>query len=230
MSSKSKSGDAGSKTRRGFVSRLFHRRSDDTDKKTPLVISPIPPDTAKTTAETVQPSPEVNAISEPETPSKAEIGPDPSPVVQARSGPSKRSRREQAEKRLEDAAGALSKSMTKSSAQVPDAIGLQHLSNIKDVEGTAKQLESTIDGIIDAREVKVNVDSRRVWKDCIKNWFKAVYPYLNVGLTEVEVNLIHSLYSWFRVLSPLHMDTLSARCFICYRFIPSYRRLILARL
>jgi hypothetical protein len=196
MSSKPKSGDAGSKRRCGFVSRLFRRRSDDTDKKAPIVSAPKAPDTAKTTTGTVQASPsDVKAISEPETPSKTEIGPNSTPVVQVdRSGPSKRRRREQAEKRLEDAAGALSKSMTESPAQVPDAIGLQHLGNIKDVEGTAKQLESAIDGIIDAREIKANVDSRRVWKDCLKSWFKAVYPYLNVGLTEVEVNLVHSLY------------------------------------
>jgi len=191
-----KSGDAGSKSRRGFVSRLFHRGSDDTDKKSPLVSASKAPDTAKTTTGTVQPSPDpdVKAVSEPETPSKAEIGPHPTPVVQAWSGPSKRSRREEAEKRLEDAAGALSKSMAKSPAQVPDTIGLQHLGNIKDVEGTAKQLESAIDGIIDARRIKANGDSRRVWKDCLKSLFKAVYPYLNVGLTEVEVSLIHSFY------------------------------------
>jgi len=77
--------------------------------------------------------------------------------------------------------------MSKTPAQIPDAIGLQHLSSVKDVEGTAKHLESAIDGLIDAREIKADADSRRVWKNCVKHWYKAIYPYVSFGLGQVAV-------------------------------------------
>ena len=46
--------------------------------------------------------------------------------------------------------------MSKDAVPVPDAIRLQHLGNIKDVERTAKRLESAVDAIVDVRETEVN--------------------------------------------------------------------------
>ena len=82
--------------------------------------------------------------------------------------------------------------MSKTPAQIPDAIGLQHLSSVKDVEGTAKHLEWAIDGLIDAREIRANADSRRMWKNCVKHWYKAIYPYVSFGLGQVAVLYIPS--------------------------------------
>jgi hypothetical protein len=126
----------------------------------------------------------------PENPPKGTMMTSPHPAERTHRS---RSRRAEAENRLQEAATALSKSMSKSPAKVPDAIGLERLDSIKDVEGTAKRLEYAIDGIIDARAIKANADSRRVWKDCIKHWYKAMYPYVRFGLKEVKVRFLFSV-------------------------------------
>lgn len=187
MSFKSKNKDPGDKKHQGFVSSLFHRHSDDNEKNAKAAKST----TLAKSPETPPQFPRVDATS-----SKPELAGKPEPSSTAppikppptTSVPAKKGRREESEKRLEDAAVALSKSMSKSPIELPDAIGLQHLGNIKDVEGTAKQLESAVDGIIDKRQIKANADSRRVWKDCIKHWFKAIYPYVNFGLEQVKAS------------------------------------------
>ena len=186
MSSKSKTSNSdATKHGGGFVSRLLHKHSDDKDneKLAPKVSTATPPAPGSNQAPTKAKEPAAKR----ETTPKPEVHPDPPTLQQPNSASSRKGRRAAAEKRLEDAAKALSKSMTKGPAAVPDSIGLQQLSNIKDVEGTAKQLESAIDGIIDARSIKANADSRRVWKDCIKNWYKAIYPYAKFGLEQVKV-------------------------------------------
>lgn len=188
MSSKSKSSDSDSKKHRGLVSHLFHHHADDND-------DPKPPNSQKSASSVTFPDKAPQSASVQLASPKSETRPKTEPIATVPTvqqpmtiaGPPKKSRREDAEQRLQDSTAALSKLISKSPAPVSDAIKLQKLTNVKDVEGTAKQLESAIDDIIDARKIKANADSRRVWKDCIKSWFKAIYPYINVGLTEVEV-------------------------------------------
>lgn len=100
----------------------------------------------------------------------------------------KPSRREQAEKQLEDASKRLNETMSKVSGklEVPDTIGLLN-HRIDDVEGTARNLETQIDIIIDARRVNASLSSRQMWKNCVQGWFKAIYPYVNTCLKEVGV-------------------------------------------
>jgi hypothetical protein len=114
----------------------------------------------------------------------------PKSVVEASTPPIKISRRALSEKRLEEAAIGLNNAMSKGSkgVQVPDAIGLQHY-HLDDIEGTAHKLENAIDIIIDERKIRATSGSRQVWKNCIKGWFKAVYPYINTGLKEVGVRI-----------------------------------------
>ena len=145
------------------MSRLFHHHADDND-------DPKPPNSSKSASSVAFPDKAPQPASVQSASSKSETGPITEPIATVTAvqqpmtvtGPPKKSRGEDAEKRLQDSAAALSKSMSKSPAPVPDAIGLQKLTNIRDVEGTAKQLESAVDDIIDAREIKANADSRCV--------------------------------------------------------------------
>ena len=193
MSSKPLKGSELGNERRGFVSRLIRHRSDN-DSKRPaspapsgqVASPPHPADDNQRPPKARIPPPEIRS-------QKAEVSPvgtTPQPTAQLTSAPSKKNRRAEAETRLQNAATTLSESMSKSPAKVPETIGLQHLDNIKNVEGTAKQLESAVDRIIDAREIKVSAESRRLWKDCIKKWYKAMYPYVKVGLKEVKVRIM----------------------------------------
>jgi hypothetical protein len=201
MSSKSKSNDSGGK-KHGFASHFFHH-SDDNKKKShpendatqqtvPATVR-VPPSNSETPNK-----PEVSTL-KPETPSKPDAPLKPAPkgdpvtTTPVQQPEKKLGRRAEAEKRLESAAAGLAESMSKDPAKVPESISLRHLDNIKDVKGTAKQLELAVDRIIDERDIKANIDSRRVWKDCIKSWFKAVYPYVSVGLKEVSVSYL-SIY------------------------------------
>ena len=192
MSSKPLKGSEPGNERRGFVSRLIRHRSDNDSKRpvaatSPAVASPPHP------ADDNQWPPKARIPPQEIRSQKAEVSPvgtAPQPTAQLTSAPSKKNRRAEAETRLQNAATTLSESMSKSPAKVPETIGLQQLDNIKDVEGTAKQLESAVDRIIDAREIKVSAESRRLWKDCIQKWYKAMYPYVKVGLKGVKVRII----------------------------------------
>jgi hypothetical protein len=110
-------------------------------------------------------------------------------VTEAPEKHSGKARRLQAEKRLQEAGTALSKAMSKTSEkpQVPESISLQHIETVNDVATTAKELETAIDGIIDARALRASADSRNVWKACVRGWFKASYPYVKTCLEGINV-------------------------------------------
>jgi hypothetical protein len=101
-------------------------------------------------------------------------------------------RRLAAEKQLQEAGITLRKAMAKVSGKlevnISEPIGLQHLNHVEDVAATATNIEITIDGIIDARALRASSDSREVWKDCASTWFKALYPYIKIGLKQVNVS------------------------------------------
>jgi len=106
-------------------------------------------------------------------------------------------RRLQAEKAFKDASATLEKAMSKISVQlqVPEALGLQHLTKVSNVERTTKQLETAIDKILDARRLNATVEGRAKWKACITRWFKAVFPYIQPCLEAVGVSQhLHSLF------------------------------------
>lgn len=94
-------------------------------------------------------------------------------------------RKFEAQKRFQAAATVLQNAMSSASLQVPNVIGLQHLDCVDDLERTSQTLESAIDVIIEER--RVTTASRALWKNCIIGWFKAVYPYVKVGLNEASV-------------------------------------------
>jgi len=73
---------------------------------------------------------------------------------------------------------------------IPELIGLQHLDHVEDVAATATNIENTIDSIINARALRASSNSRDVWKDCASTWFKALYPYIKIGLKEVNVRAL----------------------------------------
>ena len=90
-------------------------------------------------------------------------------------------RLQKAKKQLEAAATNLNEMMSKVSEQrqVPEAIGLQNIKEGDNVEAIAKDIEDAIDHFIDARKIKLaTASSRDVWKNCVKGWYKASFPFV----------------------------------------------------
>lgn len=96
----------------------------------------------------------------------------------------------QAKKELEAAVVTLNEAMSRISdqLQVPEAIGLQNLNDANDIQATARDIETAIDNIIDARKLKLaNAGSREVWKNCVKGWYKAAFPYVKPCVDSIGV-------------------------------------------
>lgn len=82
----------------------------------------------------------------------------------------KRSRRQEAEDELKAAARTLNTAMSKVSqrVQVPEALTLEDIDHVDDMEGTAQEIAKTIDKFMDDRTFKMSLASRIVWKDYVK--------------------------------------------------------------
>src|SRR5271154_6769894 len=102
---------------------------------------------------------------------------------------SKRTRRQEAEDELKAAAGVLNKAMSKVSERipVPEALTLEHLDRVDDVEGTAQEIAKTIDIFIAERRPDMTLHSKAVWKGCLKRWYLAAYPYVQPCLNAINV-------------------------------------------
>jgi len=102
---------------------------------------------------------------------------------------SKHTRRQEAEDELKAAAGVLNKAMSKVSERipVPEALTLEHIDHVDDVGGTAKELIKTIDKFITERRPDMTLQSKDVWKGCVKRWYLASYPYVKPCLNAVNV-------------------------------------------
>ena len=106
---------------------------------------------------------------------------------------SPKTRRSQAEARLQKSAESLNQAIAKVSGiiRVPDAITLQNVEEVVDnIPQTARSIEVAIDAFIDARQYKVAIDARAVWKSCASNLFRAFYPYVKSCLSEIGVFLL----------------------------------------
>jgi hypothetical protein len=112
---------------------------------------------------------------------------------------SKRTRRQEAEDELKAAAGILNKAMSKVSERipVPEALTLEHIDHVDDVEGTAQEIAKTIDKFIAERRPDMTLHSKAVWKGCVKRWYLAAYPYVKPCLKAVNVIIPPRLY-WMR--------------------------------
>jgi hypothetical protein len=73
--------------------------------------------------------------------------------------------------------------------QVPQAFALQTVDHVNDVEATCLKLETAIDTIIDQRTNACKVD-KQIWKDCVKRWYDAIFPYVKPCLHTVAVSLL----------------------------------------
>jgi hypothetical protein len=80
--------------------------------------------------------------------------------------------------------------------QVPEAFALQTADHVNDVEATCLKLETAIDAIINRRINNSKVD-KQVWKECVKRWYCALFPYVKPYLTTTTV----------KALSESHADT-----------------------
>ena len=111
----------------------------------------------------------------------------------------KRTRRQEAEDELKAAAGILNKAMSKVSERipVPEALTLEHIDHVDDVEGTAQEIAKTIDKFIAERRPDMTLHSKAVWKGCVKRWYLAAYPYVKPCLKAVNVIIPPRLY-WMR--------------------------------
>ena len=170
-----------------FLKKSFHRSGKEGSKKVEKVTSIVSVDTqSEATAVTKKVSVKItsSAVDDHSTDHTKGLS-----IPKAPDQHSGKTRRLQAEKRLHDAATALERAMSKTGekVQVPESIGLQHTDNVTDVTMTAKELETAIDGIIDARALRASADSRNVWKTCVGSWFKASYPYVKLCLKGVQV-------------------------------------------
>ena len=102
---------------------------------------------------------------------------------------SKHTRRQEAEDELKAAAGVLNKAMSKVSERipVPEALTLEHIDHVDDVEGTAQEIAKTIDIFIAERRPDMTLHSKAVWKGCLKRWYLAAYPYVKPCLNAINV-------------------------------------------
>jgi len=92
---------------------------------------------------------------------------------------------------LKAAAGLLNKAMSKVSDRipVPEALTLEHIDHVDDVEGTAQEIAKTIDKFIAERRPDMTMHSRAVWKGCVKRWYLAAYPYVKPCLNAANVTI-----------------------------------------
>ena len=118
--------------------------------------------------------------------------------VDISTGP-KRTRRQEAEDELKAAAGILNKAMSRVSERipVPEALTLEHIDHVDDVEGTAREIANTIDIFIAERRPDMTLHSKAVWKGCLKRWYSAAYPYVKPCLNAVNVTIPLRFY-WMR--------------------------------
>jgi hypothetical protein len=73
---------------------------------------------------------------------------------------------------------------------IPETIGFQNTDNIDDVRGTAKQLESAIDDLVDSRRaLQASQGRRRIVRSFIRDWFNGLFPYVKRAVTTVNVLL-----------------------------------------
>jgi hypothetical protein len=105
-------------------------------------------------------------------------------------GTSKPSPRDVAEVEFRTAAINLNNAMAKSSRQyqIPEAIVLQTVDDVDDVESTCQKLEIAIDKIMDERTM-ISEGGRQVWKECARNWYCALFPYVKPCLSTAAVNV-----------------------------------------
>jgi hypothetical protein len=78
--------------------------------------------------------------------------------------------------------------------QPPEAFALQTVDHINDVEATCLKLETAIDTIISQRINNSKVD-KQVWKECVKRWYCALFPYVKPCLTATTVNALYESHA-----------------------------------
>jgi hypothetical protein len=104
------------------------------------------------------------------------------------SGPT--NQRLRAEERFREAAKKLGAVLPteENPIQIPDALTLKNLDQVDDIEETGKQLEKSIENLMNSRnELKSNRTTRQTVGDCINRWFKASFPYIKPTLNVVGV-------------------------------------------
>ena len=79
--------------------------------------------------------------------------------------------------------------------QVPEAFVLQTVDHVNDVEAACLKLETAIDTIIDRRMNDSKVD-KQVWKDCIRRWYCALFPYVQPCLTTATVYALYEFQAY----------------------------------
>jgi hypothetical protein len=101
----------------------------------------------------------------------------------------KRSRRQEAEDEFKAAAATLNQAMSKDRVQHLEALTLQPVGHIDNVEGTAQEIGNAIDKFIVDRQLKLTSGSKAVWKTCVKRWYMTAVPIMVPCLEAASVNL-----------------------------------------
>jgi hypothetical protein len=104
----------------------------------------------------------------------------------------KRSRRQEAEDEFKAAAATLNQAMSKDRVQHIEALTLQPVAQIDNVEGTAQEMAkiaNAIDKFIVDRQLKMSSGSKAVWKTCLKRWYMTAVPIMVPWLETASVNL-----------------------------------------
>jgi hypothetical protein len=143
-----------------------------------------PADETHTPGVTVQPNPNHNDHEPQETISE-EIVREPAELVTRTTR-----QRRIAENNFETAATNLENAFLQQATKlrIPEELSLQNVEGVNNVEETAKQLESVIDALFDARtELSAIPSRRRAVKDCVSRWFNASFPYIKSSLSAVGV-------------------------------------------
>jgi phenylalanyl-tRNA synthetase alpha subunit len=123
-------------------------------------------------------------------------------------------------KRLGEAAKTLTDAMSQVSKKLDahENYQLQHLPHLNDVEEMTRELETTIDHIVDAWQSQAAEKGKALWKDCVKGWFNSVFPYVEPSFNLAQVNTLLSVLSVTNAMSRglflLHTGWSLAACFV----------------
>jgi len=165
------------KKSKGFLDRFKHLRLRSGHQTNSEGTTPLPPEAAATPSR-----PRPDGAEDTENQTKLDF---PSKTQR------QLSRRQVTEAELKAAAEALNRAMSKVSQPVPapEALALDYVDEVDDVEGMTHEIAKTMDKFIDNRMFKMTPQSRAVWKDCVKRWYLATYPYVKPCVDAVNVTI-----------------------------------------
>jgi len=93
-----------------------------------------------------------------------------------------------AQKQFEDAAANLNNATSKVSERYPNLTLSKIDTDDDNLDQMARNLETAIAKIIEARNTKLDAGSKQLWKKCAERWFNAVFPVVRPCVDKINVN------------------------------------------